>query len=61
MGTAFDGVGERYRGPSWRGPIIVLIVSVLVIAGLWLAYSQVMSDGGTLIPMIPIESPAPSG
>jgi hypothetical protein len=40
MSNPFDGAGEPYRGSSYRGWILVAIVSVAVIALLWLAYSE---------------------
>jgi hypothetical protein len=40
MSSPFDGAGQPDRGPSWRGPIIVLVVSVLVIALFWYVYSE---------------------
>jgi hypothetical protein len=39
MPSPFDGAGEPYRGPRFRGPIIAAIVCIVVIALIWLAYS----------------------
>jgi hypothetical protein len=38
MPSPFDGAGEPYRGPRFRGPIIAAIVCIVVIALIWLAY-----------------------
>lgn len=42
MSNPFDGAGEPYRGPGFRGPIIVLVVSLVVIAVLWIAYGEAL-------------------
>jgi hypothetical protein len=42
MRNSFDGAGKPYRGSSYRGWILVLIVSVVVIALLWLAYGEAL-------------------
>jgi hypothetical protein len=42
MSDPFDGAGKPYRGSSYRGWIIVLIVSIVVIVLLWLAYAAAL-------------------
>jgi hypothetical protein len=44
MSDPFDGAGEPYRGGTYRGWILVAIISVVVIGLLWLAY-----DAGLVI------------
>jgi len=42
--SAFDGAGKPYRGSSFRGVLTVLIVSVVIIAALWLAMIRLMNE-----------------
>jgi hypothetical protein len=42
MRNSFDGAGKSNGGSSFRGWILVLIVSLVVIALLWLAYSEAL-------------------
>lgn len=42
MSSPFDGAGDPYRGPRFRGPIVVLVVCIVVIAIIWLAYSAAL-------------------
>jgi hypothetical protein len=42
MPSPFDGAGDPYRGPSYRGWILVAIISIVVIALLWLAYGEAL-------------------
>jgi hypothetical protein len=42
MPSPFDGAGDPYRGGSYRGWIIVAVVSIIAIALLWLAYSEAL-------------------
>ena len=39
---SFDGAGKPYRGSSYRGWIVVLIITVVVIALLWLAFGEAL-------------------
>ena len=60
MPDSFDGAGKPYRGASYRGLIMVLIVSVIVVGLLWYAYSANLDQVPTrLLPGLPME-PAPS-
>jgi hypothetical protein len=38
----FDGAGKPYRGASYRGLILVLVLSLLAISVLWILYGQVV-------------------
>ena len=60
MGGAFDGAGKPNRGPSWRGPIIVLIATLIVIALFWYVYSQYAPEGAGFPPLVPFATPAPT-
>jgi hypothetical protein len=42
MPDPFDGAGKPYRGSSYRGWIVVLIFSIVVIVLLWLAYAAAL-------------------
>ena len=42
MQDPFDGAGKPYRGSSYRGWILVAIISLVVIAALWLAYGEAL-------------------
>jgi hypothetical protein len=42
MPDPFDGAGKPHRGSSYRGWILVLIVSIVVIVLLWLAYAEAL-------------------
>jgi hypothetical protein len=42
MQSPFDGAGKPYRGSSFRGWLLVLIVCLTVIALLWLAYGEAL-------------------
>ena len=41
---AFDGAGKPYKGSSFRGVLTVLVVSVVIIAALWLAMIRLMNE-----------------
>jgi hypothetical protein len=43
MPSSFDGAGEPHRGSSFRGWIIVAVVAVIVIAVLWIAYTDALA------------------
>lgn len=51
MSDPFDGAGEPYRGGTYRGWILVAIISVVVIGLLWLA-------SGAGLDFLPAGSPA---
>jgi hypothetical protein len=42
MPDTFDGAGKPYRGSSYRGWILVMIVSLVVIVLLWVAYGDAL-------------------
>ena len=42
MPDSFDGAGKPYRGSTFRGWILVAVVSVAVIVLLWLAYAAAL-------------------
>lgn len=42
MSDPFDGAGKPYRGSSYRGWIVVGIVSIVVIVLLWHAYVEAL-------------------
>jgi hypothetical protein len=42
--SAFDGAGKPYKGLSLRGVLTVMVVSVVIIAGLWLAMIRLMNE-----------------
>jgi hypothetical protein len=42
VSDSFDGAGKPYRGSSFRGWIVVLIVSIVVIVLLWHAYAEAL-------------------
>jgi hypothetical protein len=42
MPDPFDGAGKPHRGSSYRGWFLVLVVSVVLIALLWLAYAPAL-------------------
>ena len=42
--SAFDGAGKPYKGLSLRGVLIVMVVSIVIIAGLWLAMIRLMNE-----------------
>ncbi|HEX2470046.1 MAG TPA: hypothetical protein VHK05_05610 [Candidatus Limnocylindrales bacterium] len=50
MPDPFDGAGKPYRGSSYRGWILVLIVSLVVIVLLWLAF-------GAALDLVPAGTP----
>lgn len=51
MQNPFDGAGEPYRGSSFRGWFLVMVVCLVVIALLWLAYGEALD-------MLPPGTPA---
>lgn len=42
MPDSFDGAGKPYRGSSYRGWLLVLIVSIAVIVLLWHLYAEAL-------------------
>jgi hypothetical protein len=42
MSDSFDGAGEPYKGSTYRGWILVAIVSIVVIVLLWLAFGEAL-------------------
>lgn len=52
MSSPFDGAGPPYKGSSFRGPIISLIVVIVAVAVIWYAFSLVVDDPGAL-PQLP--------
>ena len=62
MSSPFDGAGDPYRGPRFRGPIVVLVVCIVVIAIIWFAFSQalvVLPDGGPFGGEVPLGTADP--
>lgn len=49
---AFDGAGKPYKGASYRGLLIVLVVCLVAVGVIWLAYSAALNVDPTV--------PAPS-
>ena len=42
MPDPFDGTGKPYQGASYKGLLTILVVSIAVIAILWILYGQVI-------------------
>ena len=53
--SAFDGAGKPYKGLSFRGVLTVMVVSVVIIAALWLAMIRLMNENPGAIPNPPAE------
>ena len=55
MAEHFDGAGRRFTGPSYKGPILSAIASLVTIALTWLAYSYALNvmDGNAELPSWP--------
>lgn len=56
MPNSFDGAGEPYRGPRFRGPIIVAVVCIVVIAIIWFVYTGAVD----MLPPGTVLEPGPS-
>ena len=41
--SAFDGAGKPYKGPSFRGGLAFLVVSLVAVAVIWLAFSGALN------------------
>ena len=50
MPDPFDGAGKPYRGSSYRGWILVLILCLVAIVLVWLAY-------GAALDLVPAGTP----
>lgn len=57
--SAFDGAGKPYQGSSFRGPLIVLVVSLIAVGVIWLAFSGALNTdfGVTIAPPPLVEEP----
>jgi hypothetical protein len=62
LSDPFDGAGDPYRGPRFRGPIIVAIVCIIAVALIWLAFSaalEVLPDSTVSGGMVPFGTGTP--